>query len=99
MIIKTLSFILMAAFTAVPFTSPLCAKAAEFPTDTMQKVKPATIKVLLQDDQDKFLLEVTGSYKVFCPLTNGIISSNSGAKRSLYPCRATTYAGGCSANN
>jgi stage II sporulation protein D len=83
MMIKTLSVILMAAFATVPFTSPLCAKAAAFPTDSMQKVKPATIKVLLQDDQDKFLLEVKGSYKVFCPHTNGIISSSSGAKRSV----------------
>ncbi len=69
--------------TALVTGSSLFAKAAEFPTDAMQKAKPATIKVLLQDDKENMLLEVKGGYKVFCPITNGIISSNAGSKRSM----------------
>ncbi len=78
---KFLSFILMTALTLTPFAVPLFSKAAEFPTDDMQKTKPATIKVLLQENQEKIILEVKGGYKVFCPYTNVIISSSSNAKR------------------
>ena len=79
---KTFSFILMSALTLTPFTTPLFSKAAEFPTDTMQKIKPATIKVLLQEDLEKMTLEVKGGYKIFCPHTDVLITSSSGAKRS-----------------
>jgi stage II sporulation protein D len=78
---KTLSILFMSVLTLAPFTTPLFAKAAEFPTDKMQKTKPATIKVLLQDTEDKIILEVKGPYKVFCPYNNVIISSGSSAKR------------------
>lgn len=79
---KMYSLILMSALTLAPFTTPLFSKAATFPTDEMQKVKPATIKVLLQEDLSKMTLEVKGGYKIFCPHTNVLISSSSGSKRS-----------------
>lgn len=80
---KTISMIFAATFTVIaPFATPLFSKAAEIPTDQMQKVKPATIKVLLQEKEEKMLLEVRGPYKVFCPHTNVLISSSSSAKRN-----------------
>lgn len=67
---------------AALFATPLFSKVSEIPTDQMQKVKPATLKVLLKERQDKILLEVKGPYKVFCPHTNVLISSSTRAKRT-----------------
>lgn len=90
-----LSMILTITLTlSVPCISPLFSKAAEIPTDQMQKVKPATIKVLLEDKQEKMLLEVRGPYKVFCPHTNVLISSSSHAKRNtIQPQKAGLFWG------
>jgi len=80
------TFILITAFALSPlaFTSPsLFSKAAEMPIDEAQKNKPMTIKVLLQEEQNKALLEVKGPFKVFCPHSNVLVSSYSTAKRQF----------------
>ncbi len=79
---KTISLALGAILTLAPFTPSLFAKAELLPTDYAQKIKPTTIKVLLEDKQESLLLEVNGAYKVFCPHTNVLIFSGSSPKRA-----------------
>lgn len=77
-------FSLIAVSTALalaPFSSVLSAKTVQPTTDLMQKIKPATIKVLLSESQDRPIVEVRGAYKVFCPLTDSLISSFSSARK------------------
>ena len=78
---KPLSFLLTLALCMGPFTTPLFSRASEFPTDKSEQSKPATIKVLLQDNQEKIILEVKGSYKIYCPYNNVLFASGSKAKR------------------
>jgi len=63
--------------------SPLCAKALEFPKDEAQIVKPATIKVLLEERASTLLIEANGAYRIYCPHTNVLISSSSFGKRDI----------------
>ncbi len=79
---KTISLLFGSILALAPIETTLFAKAQTLPTDYAQKIKPTTIKVLLQDKADSLLLEVNGSYKVFCPHTNVLIFSSSSAKRA-----------------
>jgi stage II sporulation protein D len=62
--------------------NPAFAKAAHIPTDASQKNKPVTIKVLLHEKEESLLLEVKGSYQLFCPHTNVPLTSGFSAKRA-----------------
>lgn len=76
------SILLAAIISLSPYTASLVAKAVEMPMDESQKNKPVTIKVLLQERKSSILLEVKGSYKVFCPHTNVLLTSGFSAKRA-----------------
>lgn len=79
---KQLSF-LITLFLSLAGTSYLPARALDLPKDHAQVAKPATIKVLLMERQPSILLDVKGSYKLFCPHTNVQISSGSSAKKDF----------------
>jgi SpoIID/LytB domain protein len=54
--------------------------ATEIPTDQAQKNKPATIKVLINSQEDTVLLETRGRYEMYNPL-NDILLTQGSAKR------------------
>jgi stage II sporulation protein D len=80
---KSIVIMLTAALSLSPLAAPLSSKAVELPTDEAQKNKPATIKVLLHERKESLLLEVKGSYKVFCPHTNVLLFSGFSPKRGF----------------
>ena len=55
----------------------------EIPFDEAQKIKPTTIKVLLEEQANALFIEAKGSYKVFCPTTNVLLSSGSHSKQGV----------------
>lgn len=61
-------------------TLPLL-QAVEIPTDRAQKNKPATIKVLLEKEKDKILIEAKGPYLMYNPLTNILIGQGNSKKK------------------
>ncbi len=67
-------------FLSLAGVTSLGAKATDFPKDYAQTAKPATIKVLLCERSASLILDVKGSYKLFCPHTNVLLSSGSSAK-------------------
>lgn len=69
----------LAACTAAPLS--LSAAGMSLPTDLSQKAKPTTIKVLIQKDQKRALLEAKGGYEVYNPLTDLLITQSSSGLR------------------
>lgn len=55
--------------------------AAEIPVDHAQQNKPATIKVLLEKQKDRVLIEAKGPYFIYNPLTNILLGQGSGRKK------------------
>ncbi len=80
--IPTLFLSTLIAFAAMPgIQEPLYS--AEIPKDLMQKVKPATLKVLLLDNTNTLLLEVKGHHQIFDPISNIHITSSSFSNRGF----------------
>lgn len=95
---KTFKIIVAASLVACTLAPiSLLPAGIEIPTDTSQKEKPATIKVLIDKQKSKILLEAKGHYNVYNPqnaflLTSGasnrhfITSSENGLKwGELFP--------------
>jgi stage II sporulation protein D len=80
---KPIPFLLAVCLTGLSPVTPLFSQSGKLPTDHAQTIKPATIKVLLQDRQDRLLLEVKGRYQLYSPSDNLLLSSGFLAKRDF----------------
>lgn len=54
----------------------------EIPTDISQKMKPATVKVLLIENVPNLILEAKGKYQICNPYNNFVISNGSFSKKA-----------------
>ena len=69
---------LFALLIACSITSaPLLSAGLEIPTDFSQTNKPATIKVLIEKQKDKVLLEAKGRHFIYHPSNEHLISQES----------------------
>jgi len=59
--------------------------ATEIPTDLSQKGKPATIKVLIDTQKDKVLLEAKGSYEMYNPFNDMLLTQGSSKRQWITP--------------
>ena len=58
-------------------SAPLLSAGLEIPTDFSQTNKPATIKVLIEKQKDKILLEAKGRHFIYHPSNEHLISQES----------------------
>lgn len=65
-----------------PIIEPTMAFSYEIPIDVSQKMKPATIKVLLIEEAQSLILEAKGKYQLCNPENNYVISSGSFSRRA-----------------
>lgn len=72
---KTLLAASLVACTLAPVS--LLPGAIEIPKDTSQKAKPATIKVLIDKQKTKILLEAKGRYSVYNPQNEFLLTTGS----------------------
>lgn len=76
----TLIALSLAACTVAPLF--LSAEGVSLPTDLSQKAKPATIKVLIEKDQKRALIEAKGNYEVYNPLNDLLIAQSYSGRRN-----------------
>jgi stage II sporulation protein D len=79
--LKTLIFSGLLVASSPMFYQPQLS-AFEVPQDLSLKMKPATVKVLLQDNSASVILEVKGKYQICNPTTHFVLSSGSSFKAS-----------------
>ncbi|MBM3207094.1 MAG: SpoIID/LytB domain-containing protein [Chlamydiae bacterium] len=65
-----------------PFISTTSAYSYEIPTDVSLKAKPATVRVLLSEQQHSVILEAKGKYQVCNPLNNFVLFNGSYSKKA-----------------
>lgn len=75
---------LMTSFLVISPLVPISLSAGgiEIPTDVSQKTKPATIRVLLESNQEDLLMEAKGRFKVYNPLTGLLLTGGISTKRA-----------------
>ncbi len=75
------TLIAVSLFMGATASLSLHARNVEIPTDISQNEKPATIKVLLAQDQEKILLEAKGSYQLYDPFSKLLLDGSSGKRQ------------------
>lgn len=78
---KTILAASLLACTLAPVSMPLYG--VEVPKDTSQKSKPATIKVLIDKQKPKVLLEAKGKYSVYNPQNDFLLTT--GNSSNVHP--------------
>jgi stage II sporulation protein D len=81
---RTFKTILAASLVACPLAPiSLLAAGIEIPTDFSQKEKPATIKILIDKQKSKILLEAKGRYNVYNPQNEYLVASGASTSRHV----------------
>ncbi len=79
--IKYIPIVLSACLASLAPTTPVFSQVGHLPVDPIQSTKPETLKVLLCQNTEKVLLEVKGSYALYHPTTNVLLSNGVFPKR------------------
>lgn len=80
---NSFNLILAAALAACPLAPiALHSVGMELPTDISQKIKPATIKVLVGKQKEKIFLEAKGHYFIYNPFNDVLLSEESSNKKN-----------------
>lgn len=83
MIKKMIPYLAAVAAATVCLTPSLYSARFEIPLDVSQKMKPATIKVLLSKNRKSVLIEAKGHYGVYDPDTHLLLASGSSKKETV----------------
>jgi SpoIID/LytB domain protein len=83
------AFYLGLIFSTAPICYSATLHASEIPTDISQKMKPATLKVLLHENKKKIIVEAKGPYQVCNPLNNFMLFKGSFSKSAVLTHEAT----------
>lgn len=79
---RTTAFYLGLLLSASPMYYIPSTYSQEIPKDISQKMKPATVKILLHENQKQVILEAKGKYQVCNPLNNYVLFNGSFSKRA-----------------